>query len=130
MARKRKDGGEDRRNPPTDQRYKPGQTGNPKGRPKGSKSDKTLLEKELSKKVTIVENGQTKRVTKRELFFKQITNKGVAGDPRFGKMILDKTWPLEEAKASDEKVPSEIEALIVEELVARMKRAIKGVIDV
>jgi len=42
----------------------------------------TLIDKELSKKITITENGQRKTISKREAIAKQIINKAVAGDPK------------------------------------------------
>ena len=45
--------------PPEETRFKPGQSGNPKGRSKGSKNFSTHFEEELSQQVTLVENGKT-----------------------------------------------------------------------
>jgi hypothetical protein len=45
------------RKPPREHQFKPGQSGNPKGRPRGSKSFTTLLVEELGTKITIQENG-------------------------------------------------------------------------
>ena len=39
--------------PPKDGRFKLGQSGNPKGRPKGSKNFGTVVDKQLRKKVTM-----------------------------------------------------------------------------
>lgn len=61
-------------------RYKPGQCGNPAGRPRGSKSRATLLLDELDAIVTISENGRPKKATKLALIFKQIVNSAVRGD--------------------------------------------------
>jgi Family of unknown function (DUF5681) len=49
--------------PPRHSRFKPGQSGNPKGRPKGSKSLKTLLEGALSLPITITECGVPRTIT-------------------------------------------------------------------
>src|SRR5207244_10457945 len=56
--------------PPQHSRFKPGQSGNIKGRPKGSKSLKAILEEALSSSVTITENGVLKKVALQELLFK------------------------------------------------------------
>ena len=50
--------------PPEETRFKPGQSGNPKGRPKGSKNLRTLFAEELRRSVTLKENGKTRRVPK------------------------------------------------------------------
>ena len=61
--------------PPAETRFRPGQSGNPKGRPKGAKNFSTLMEKELERKVTIKEGERRRRVSKREAMVKQLTNK-------------------------------------------------------
>jgi Family of unknown function (DUF5681) len=70
------------RNPPEHTRFKKGQSGNPKGRPKGSLNMATVLARTLHEKVIINENGQRKVVTKLEAAIKQLVNKAAAGDLR------------------------------------------------
>jgi len=86
MANDENDGGEDYRagygQPPRDTRFKKGQSGSPKGRPRGCKNLATLLEREFDTPVVIREQGQSKRITKREAAIKQLTNRMVSGDPR------------------------------------------------
>jgi hypothetical protein len=69
-------------NPPEPTRFKPGQSGNPKGRPKGSFNIATVLERGLREKVIINENGRRKIITKLEASIKQLVNKAAAGDLR------------------------------------------------
>jgi hypothetical protein len=76
------------RRPPRHSRFKPGQSGNPKGRPKGSKSLKTLLEGALSSSVTITENGILKKVALQELLFKAMIGKAVKGDTRSTALLV------------------------------------------
>ena len=68
------------RNPPENTRFKKGQSGNPKGRPKGSLNMATVLAKTLREKVVINEHGQRRVVTKLEAAVKQLVNKSAAGD--------------------------------------------------
>jgi hypothetical protein len=70
------------RNPPELTRFKPGQSGNPKGRPKGSLNMATVLERALREKVIVNENGRRKIITKLEASIKQLVNKAAAGDLR------------------------------------------------
>jgi len=41
--------------PPENTRFRRGQSGNPRGRPRGSKSWKTLVEEELNKKICVID---------------------------------------------------------------------------
>jgi hypothetical protein len=74
--------------PPSHGQFAKGQSGNPKGRPKGSRNFASYVRKELRRRIRISENGQPKRITKMEALAKQIVNKGVAGDPKFTPIAL------------------------------------------
>jgi hypothetical protein len=62
--------------PPRDTQFKPGQSGNAKGRPIGIKNFATVIEKELRTSIEVTENGKRKRISKREAVVKQTVNKG------------------------------------------------------
>jgi hypothetical protein len=79
--------------PPKKTQFKKGQSGNPKGRPKGSRNLKTEIERELKRKVTITEDGRRKRITKREAVAKQLVNKAVSGDPKAIPVLLKEVPP-------------------------------------
>jgi hypothetical protein len=68
--------------PPAKSRFQPGQSGNPKGRPKGSLNVTTILMKILRERVVITENGTRKTITKFEASLKQMVNKAASGDLR------------------------------------------------
>lgn len=70
------------RKPPKDTRFKPGQSGNRKGRPKGSKNFNTVWEAELKSLIPITEKGQRKMISKIEAIVKQLITKAAAGDLR------------------------------------------------
>lgn len=66
--------------PPKDQQFKKGASGNPNGRPKGSKNTYTLLQEILNQELEVVENGKTIKISKKTAMLLQLTNKGVKGD--------------------------------------------------
>jgi len=66
--------------PPKNTRFRPGQSGNPNGRPKGSVSFQTLIERELRKSVVINEHGRQKRLTKQEIIVRRLAHDGIKGD--------------------------------------------------
>ena len=68
--------------PPQHTQFKPGQSGNPRGRPKGTLNMATVLERTLREKVVINENGRRKTITKLEAAVKQLTNKAASGELR------------------------------------------------
>src|SRR5262249_55750589 len=68
--------------------FVPGRSGNPRGRPKGSRNLANVLEQELNAPVTINENGQRKTITKLEAMIKQLVNKSLSGDTRALQQLL------------------------------------------
>jgi Family of unknown function (DUF5681) len=68
--------------PPQNTQFRPGQSGNPKGRPRGSKNLATLIEEELSAKVAVNEGGKRRILPKRVVIAKRFVNKAAEGDIR------------------------------------------------
>jgi hypothetical protein len=66
--------------PPKDTQYKAGKSGNPRGRPRGSRNLATLLGRALREKVVVNEGGMRRRVSKAEAAVKQLVNKAAGGD--------------------------------------------------
>lgn len=110
--------------PPQHARFKKGQSGNPKGRPKGAKNLDTLLMESVNERVTINENGVPKKVSKLAVMHKQLANKGATGDLRALQMILQKLEALENrslASAGSQEF-SEADKAIMKSLEERLKR--------
>jgi hypothetical protein len=59
--------------PPRHTRFKPGQSGNPNGRPTGSKNFATILQQQLRKKVTVTVDGKPKRMAVQEVIARRLT---------------------------------------------------------
>jgi len=76
------------RNPPEATRFKKGQSGNPKGRRKGSLNVATVFAQTLREKVVVNENGQRKTMTKFEAAIKQFVNKAASGDLRALQLLV------------------------------------------
>jgi hypothetical protein len=89
--------------PPKYSQFKPGRSGNPKGRPPKSKNVDTLIKSELDATVTIKEGGRELRITKREAIVKQFVNSALRGDPR--KLLLMLKY-LEKQQEPDPYVPT------------------------
>ena len=88
--------------PPGHTRFKPGQSGNTMGRPKGAKNFATVFEEELRAPIEVTENGKRKRISKRQAIAKQHINKAVAGDPKAAALVLN------EVRSHDSQVPPAI----------------------
>src|SRR3984893_2415032 len=86
--------------PPKTTRFQKGQSGNPKGRPKGSKNLSTLLEEELEQPVLITENGRRKKITKRRASMKQLVNRAASGEHRALQILINYLHDHEKQAAS------------------------------
>lgn len=81
--------------PPKSSRFKPGQSGNPRGRPKGSLNTSEALSRELDQKISVRVDGMTIRMTKREATIKRLVADALAGK----KYALDVVLVHERARA-------------------------------
>jgi hypothetical protein len=75
--------------PPRSTQFKPGQSGNPAGRPHGAKNFATVIEQELDSRVTVTENGRRKRFSKRQVIAKRLVNKAASGDLKAIPLLLN-----------------------------------------
>ena len=66
--------------PPRKTQFRKGCSGNPKGRPRGTKNVATVLARTLRERVVINENGKRKTITKIEAAVKQLVNQAATGD--------------------------------------------------
>jgi hypothetical protein len=75
--------------PPKHSQFKKGQSGNKNGRPKGSQNLATLFHKELAQRLTVIENGERRTISKREGVVKQVVNKALAGDAKTIQVLMN-----------------------------------------
>lgn len=78
---------------------------NPKGRPKGSKNQKTLYKQAFEGKITISMDGEKKTMSKKELGYHQVAQKSAAGDLKaflIQKELDEKYDPVEAAPPTPE----------------------------
>ena len=94
--------------PPEHSRFKKGQSGNPRGRPKGSKNLSTLVFEELRKKVTLPIEGKVRRVSKGELAAKMWVSQVIKGDHKAREQILKLEEHSSTIYGKQDSVPEEI----------------------
>ena len=73
---------------PRSTRFRPGQSGNPRGRPKGARSLRGLVASALGERVEAKENGRRRRITKLEAAVKQLVNRAASGDQRATQFVF------------------------------------------
>ena len=68
--------------PPLHSRFRPGQSGNPRGRPKGALGLKATLRKVLGQTVTVREGKLVRRVTRLEAVLLSLIARAMKGDAK------------------------------------------------
>ncbi|MBR1153973.1 DUF5681 domain-containing protein [Bradyrhizobium sp. JYMT SZCCT0428] len=76
--------------PPREHQFKPGKSGNPKGRPKGAKNPETILLELLQQQVGLNERGKARRITILEAIFRRIIEDGLKGNTKSAAFILNR----------------------------------------
>jgi hypothetical protein len=115
--------------PPKETRFRKGQSGNPKGRPKGKLNWSTVLERALHERVVINENGVRRTVTKLEAACTQVVNKAASGDLAALKQLAALIRSAEESTTqSRQPAPpsSEADRKVLRSLLRRIESVKKG----
>lgn len=94
--------------PPRHSQFRPGQSGNPGGRPRGSMNLQTIIDRELRKVITITENGRSRRLTKHEALVMTLVHLGLKGNHRATELLFR---IMAEARANNADKASDEEAV-------------------
>jgi len=68
--------------PPNGRQFRPGQSGNPNGRPKGARNFKSDLRDELSEMTSFREGGHEVSISKQRALIKRLVASAIEGDAR------------------------------------------------
>ena len=88
--------------PPLHSRFQKGQSGNPKGRAKGTRNFATLFSEAMMKPVVITENGQRKKISKFAAAMTQLANDAARGDKKSIQLAFAMLQALETAAQGQE----------------------------
>jgi hypothetical protein len=113
--------------PPRDRQFKPGQSGNPKGRPKGAKNFATVFAEELRASIEVTENGKRKRISKQRAIAKRTINKAVTGDTKSTVVVLNEARFQEGQSQSfitESALESPADQLVMDNIVRRIRQSI------
>ncbi len=115
--------------PPKDTQFRKGQSGNPKGRPKGVLNFTTVLERTLRERVVVNENGRRKVITKLEAAVKQMVNKAASGDSAAQRQLLALVISAEERASQTPTTANELseaDRLVMQTVLKRLETASEG----
>ena len=114
--------------PPKHTQFRKGQSGNPKGRPKGSLNTSTVLQKVARQRIKVTSNGVSRLVSKLEAAATQLSNRAASGDPRAIREFLSLLRSCEEpAQANATRAASqEIDRTVMGNILKRILRSEKS----
>jgi Family of unknown function (DUF5681) len=76
--------------PPKEHRFQPGQPGNRKGRPKGTKNTLTLLREILDRKIEVRSGSTVRNITVREAMLTRFAESALKGDTKSAAFLLQR----------------------------------------
>jgi hypothetical protein len=111
------------RKPPQHSRFKPGRSGNSRGKPPGTKNALTLLKQALLTSVQIKQNGRETKTTKLRAILMRLVNRAVQGDYASIRLLLQYGLDRELRE------PSAADQGLSDATVARLRRVLFGIPD-
>jgi Family of unknown function (DUF5681) len=98
--------------PPREHQFRPGRSGNPRGRPKGAKSEATILRNLLNRKLDIREGRRARKITVFEAILLRFRDDALKGNTksaaflfnRYARIQADESQPSADINEDDRKV--------------------------
>jgi hypothetical protein len=88
------DNGAGYKQPPKSARFTTGQSGNPRGRPKGTRNLKTDLNDLMNKRIVVRENGSVRNISRQEAVLLGLFGKAAQGDVRASTNLINMVMKL------------------------------------
>jgi hypothetical protein len=123
MSDSTNNGGAGYKHPPRHSRFRPGQSGNPAGRPKNARNFQSELLEELREEVAIRENGRERTISKQRAVVKALVAAAMTGDMRAINVLASISGRSLGGQTDDvDAAPADDDIDIVEEFVARERK--------
>jgi len=88
--------------PPRHTRFKMGQSGNPKGRPRGSRNISAIIAQVMAEKIAVTENGRKRTIPTREAIIRGLRNDALMGNQKSRALLISIDFQMEARSAETE----------------------------
>jgi hypothetical protein len=110
--------------PPRTHQFKPGESGNARGRPKGAKSEASILQTRMNQKIEVREGGRVRKIPVLEAIYLRCIEDALKGNIKAANFLFDRysamqageTQEFEEMSKDDREVLKAYESQIAAEL--------------
>jgi len=112
--------------PPEHTQFKPGQSGYPRGRKKGSKNEATIWRGVLSKRISIREGGKTRKVSVLEAMILKYIERALSDDVKAATFVLNRIRLVEGNTPDETEGFDQDDQAVYESLVRRIEANLKS----
>jgi hypothetical protein len=98
--------------PPRAHQFKPGQSGNPKGRPKGKKNEATMLDELLFQKIKVREGGRERRITLFEGMLRRFAEDSLKGNIKAATFLFSRYGATSSAEPQQSELSDDDQAVL------------------
>lgn len=98
--------------PPKAHQFKPGKSGNPKGRPMGAKSEATILVELLNRKIETRQNGKIRKITILEGIFHKLAEDSLKGNTKSAAFVLNRLAAIASTASGESEVSPDDKAVL------------------
>lgn len=106
--------------PPKKHQWRVGQSGNPRGRPKGVQNEKTVLQALLRRKIPVQHNGKRGKISFLEAMYLRFADEALRGDTKAASFLLARA-EANGAKFEAPDLPKDTAKMTAEELLTELK---------
>jgi hypothetical protein len=113
--------------PPKEHRFGPGASGNPRGRPRGTRNLRSDLAQLMKKTVAVRENGKHRRISRQEAMLLSLYDKALHGDVKAATSLVNMVLKLDPSAGENIKDEdlADSDTAIVEDFLRRNQAASK-----
>ncbi len=100
--------------PPTEHRFKSGQSGNPRGRPKGSKNEATIIAELMSRRFEVRQGGKARTISLLEAILLRFAEDALLGNSKSAAFLLNRKMLAESSEQPATAVPDSNDKKVLE----------------